>query len=260
VPREAPAPLPPLAPVRVTDGDVTAARVGGVQVLVRRWPGAELVTAALAIRGGVQNVDARTQGVELLGLRTATTGGTESLPKPAFARRLSQLGSSLEAGAGPDYSSLLAKGLRADFEATLSLLLDVFLHPALPDTEVALQRERLLQELKREEESPDDALQALSQRLMFAGTPYANRPQGTEASVAGLTAEDVRRHLAGLRTQGRLLLVVVGDVDAEAVFAQVAHGLAALPAGGAVPALPGPVHFAESRLLFQARALPTTYL
>ncbi len=239
---------------------MTAARVGGVQVLVRRWPGAELVATTLAIRGGVQNVDARTQGVELLGLRTAATGGTQSLPKEAFSRQLSQLGSTLEASAGPDYASLLAKCLRADFDATLTLLLDVFLHPALPDGEVALQRERLLQELKREEESPDDALQALSQRLLFAGTPYANRPQGTEASVAALTAEDVRRHLAGLRTQARLLVVVVGDVDPDAVFAQLAKGLAALPAGGVVPAVPGPVRFSESRLLVQARPLPTTYL
>lgn len=205
------------------------------------------MATTLAIQGGVQNVDGRTQGVELLGLRAATTGGTGRLSKEAFAERLSQLGSTLEAGAGPDYSSLQSKCLRADFEDTLALLLDVFLQPALPDAEVALQRERLLQELKREEENPDDALQALSQKLLFAGTPYANRPAGTEASVAALTADDVRRHLAALRAQNRLLLVVVGDVEPEAVFALVAQRLAGLPPAGRCRRCP-------RRCAFQKRA------
>ncbi len=244
----------------VRDADVTLARVGGVEVLVRRWPGAELVTTTLAIRGGVQNVDAATQGVELLGLRTATSGGTASLDKGAFARRLSQLGCSLTVTAGPDYSSLEAKSLRADFEGSLALLLDVFLHPALPERELELQRERLLQELKSEQEGPDDALQALSQALLFEGTVYANLPQGTAASVASLTAEAVQRHLLGLRAQNRLVLVVVGDVQPEEVLARLLPALSALPQGGPVPPLPAPLHFSQSRLREQRRALPTNYI
>ncbi len=244
----------------VRDADVTRALVAGVPVLVRRWPGAELVTTTLAIRGGVQNVDATSQGVELLGLRTATSGGTASLDKGAFSRRLAQLGCSLTASAGPDYSSLEAKSLRADFEATLALLLDVFLHPALPERELELQRERLLQELKSEEEGPDEALQALSQALLFEGTVYANLPQGTPASVAGLQAEAVRSHLAGLRAQNRLVVVVVGDVEPEEVFARLRPALSALPPGAPLPPLPALLHFSQPHLRQQRRALPTNYL
>jgi predicted Zn-dependent peptidase len=234
--------------------------VAGVQVLVRHWPGAELVTTTLAIRGGVQNVDARTQGVELLGLRTAASGGTASLDKDAFSKRLARLGCTLEASAGPDYSVLEAKSLRADFEGTLALLLDVFLHPGLSDSEVQLQRERLLQELKSEEENPDDALQTLSQQLLFSGTAYANRPQGTQASVQALTAQDVRGHLARLRTQDRLLVVVVGDVQAEEVLARLGLALSALPAGGALPPSPALLDFPQARLRQEVRPLPTTYV
>ncbi len=250
----------PAPPGLVTDGDVSLARLGGVDVLVRRWPGAELVTTTLAMRGGVQNVDARTQGVELLGLRTAASGGTESMDKAAFSKRLSKLGCTLEATAEPDYSALVAKSLRADFEATLALLLDVFLHPRLAASEVDLQRERLLLELRSEQENPDDALQALSEELLFTGTAYANRPQGTALSVQALSVEEVRSHLAALRAQNRLVVVVVGDVQVEEVLARLRPALALLPPGDALPPPPGLVHFNAPRLREQQRALPTTYL
>jgi zinc protease len=255
VPRPEAAPAAP-----VTDGDVTFGRVGQVEVLVRRWPGAELVATTLAVRGGVLNTDARTAGVELLGLRTAASGGPDSLSKDAFSRRLSQLGSTLEAAAAPDYSLLEGKSLRGDWEATLGLLLDVFLHPALAPAEVELQRGRLLQELKREQENPDDALQFLAERLLFQGTPYAVRAQGTDASVRGLSAAEVQSHLQTLRAQNRLLLVVVGDVQPEAVFALARKALLALPAGGPLPTPPPPVVFQEARLLTERRALPTNYI
>ncbi len=257
-PPSPPVPQGPEGPV--TDGDVTFGRVGQVEVLVRRWPGAELVASTLAMRGGVLNVDARTAGAELLGLRTAASGGPKSLSKDAYSRALSKLGGALEAGASPDFSALEAKSLRADWEATLRLLLDVFLHPALAGTELELQRARLLQELKREQESPDDALQFLSEQLLFSGTPYALRPQGTDASVRGLTAADVQAHLQALRAQNRLLLVVVGDVEPQAVFALARQALLSLPEGGPLPPKPAPLAFAESRLSAERRSLPTNYI
>jgi zinc protease len=244
----------------VTDGDVTWALLGKVKVLVRRWPGAELVSSTLAIRGGVQTLSARTAGVELLGLRCAASGGPERLTKDAFSRTLSKLGSTLEAGAAADYSSLEAKSLKADWAQSLSLLLEVFLHPALPQADLELQRGRLLQELKREQESPDDVLHFLAEQLVFQGTPYALRPQGTEASVRGLSREDVLRHLQGLRAQNRLLLVVVGDVEPEAVFALARKVLASLPEGEALPKPLPPLVFDKPRLVAEQRPLPTNYI
>ncbi len=256
----APPPAVTAGPAPITDGDVTVGDVGGLQVLVQRAPGAELVTAALAIRGGVQFLDAGTAGVELLGLRTAASGGTERLDKDAFSRRLTKLGSSLTANATPSYSLLQAKALLGAWEETFDLLAEVFLHPGLPDAELELQRQQQLQELKRELETPDGALQVLSNAILFGGTPYANRPVGTEESVTALTAEGVRSHLAQLRVQKRLLLVVVGDVQPEAIFARARAALGALPAGEALPLPPAALSFSQPRMEVESRTLPTNFI
>jgi zinc protease len=254
---------PPAAPVPagpVTEGDVTTATVGGIQVLVKRFPGAELVATTLALRGGVQNVDAKTAGVELLGLRTASTGGTERLDKDAFSRRLTQLGSTLDATAAPNYSLLESKALKSAWAETFDLLAEVFLRPALPATELQLQRQRQLQELKREQENPDGALGVLLQQLTFHGTAYANRPQGTEGSVQALSAEEVRAHLGRLRAQNRLLVVVVGDVEPAAVLESVRAAFGALPPGEPLPPPPGLLSFSQSHLEALARPLPTNFI
>jgi len=251
-------PAAPTGPV--TDGDVTAGDVAGIQVLVQRWPGADLVATVFALRGGVLDADARTAGAELLGLRTAASGGTETLDKDAYSRRLTKLGSSIDGDSAPNFSTLSAKALRSAWEPTFDLLVDVYLHPGLPASELDLQRQRQLQQLKREQENPDAALQVLGHKMLFAGTPYANRPVGTEESVKALTAEDVRARLARLRARNRLLVVVVGDVDPGAVLARVEKALAGLPAGGPLPPAPGPIAFTAPRLQVLERKLPTNFI
>jgi zinc protease len=242
------------------NADVVVANVGHIQVLVQRMPGAELVTTALAIRGGVQNLDAQTAGVELLGLRTAASGGTEKLDKDAFSRRLAKLGSTLEASAAPDYSTLQAKSLLGAWEESFDLLADVFLRPALPGTELELQRQQQLRELRQELETPAAALRLVRHVLLFSGTPYANRQVGTEDTVKEFSAEQVRSHLARLRTQSRLLVVVVGDVVPEAVLAKVQRALGGLPEGGAGPQPPAALSFTEPRMEAEERPLPTNYI
>src|SRR5208283_1427273 len=123
-----------------------------------------------------------------------------------------------------------------------------------------LQRQQQLQELKHELETPDGILQVLSYGILFAGTAYANRPVGTEDSVSALTAEDVRTHLAQMRVQKRLLLVVVGDVAPEAVLARAQRALGGLPTGGDVPPLPGALSFPKPRLEVESRTLPTNFI
>lgn len=99
-------PPPAADPATVTDGDVTVAYVNGLEILIKRIPGAELASGQLYIKGGVRNWSAADAGVEDLALATAASGGTEKLDKDAFTRRLAALGSSIGASSGNDYASV----------------------------------------------------------------------------------------------------------------------------------------------------------
>ena len=247
-------------PAPKVDGDVTEAWVNGMQVLVKRVPGAELFAANLTIRGGSRNWGKEDAGLEALALQVAANGGTKDLGKIPYARKLASMGSSIDASTGRDWSTLASKGLTRNFDSTFGLLADVFLQPAMPDAEVDLAKSQALIMLKREAEQPEGRLGILVNDTLYAGQPYANRPQGRVETMAGFSAAQLQSHLARLREGSRLLLVVVGDIDAAHVTAQAREAFGKLPKGSYVDtAYPRP-SFSAPRLITEKRDLPTNYL
>lgn len=244
----------------VVDGDVTEATINGVQVLVKRVPGAELVASHLYIRGGSRNWGKADAGIESLSLQVAASGGAGGLDKIAFNQKLAALGSTLGADTGKDWSSLQGKSLLRNFDASFALMADAFLRPALPATELELARTQAVIMLKREQEQPEGRLGILVNDTLYAGHPYANRPQGTVESVSALTGAQVQAHLAKLREGSRLLLVVVGDVDAAHVFELARAAFGGLPRGSHVDAAYPRPRFSQSHLVTEKRELPTNYL
>lgn len=251
---------PSADPPLVVDGDVTFAVVRGMQILVKRIPTAELVAGHLYIKGGVRNWTADNAGVEQLALSVSSTGGTESLGKDAFARKLATLGSGLGAGASNDYSGWTAKSLLENWDVTFDLLVDAFLRPALPASEIDLHRARQLSALRHEQESPDSRLSLALHHLLFKGHPYENRAIGTPESLAKLKREDLVKHLHKMRETRRLLLVVVGNVPAEHVIEQARGAFSQIPPGSYQEApLPRPT-FADPRVASTEVNLPTNYI
>jgi len=253
-------PASPLDPPPVSDGDVTVGSARGVRVIIKRIPGAELVSAQLNILGGVRNWGKDDAGIEQLALSVSASGGTESLDKDAFTRRLATLGSTVAAGAQSDFSEFAAKSLRENWDATFELMTDAFLHPALPASEVELQRQRQLSALRHEQEDPDGQLSLLAHQNFFKGHPYENRPIGTLETVSRLKPDQLRDHLGKLRATSRLLLVVVGDLEPQHVIDQTADRLGALPRGEYRQAPLPPVSFDRPNATIVPRKLPTNYI
>lgn len=259
-----PATLPsvPIAadPAPATEGDVTEIWFQGMRILVKRVPGAELAALHLYVQGGVRNWSQADAGVESLGFAVAVSGGTERLDKDAFTRRLTELGSTLNSVSNEEYSALAAKTLRAAFDPTFELLVDVFRHPALPRSEIELKRQLQLAGLKHELDDPDSKLALIRHAAIFRGHPYANRPVGSLASVAALTPETIKSHLATLRERSRLLLVVVGDVDPNHVLDLVRTGFGDLPRGSYAATAVPPWTVDKAAVQVTEQKLPTNYI
>jgi len=254
-PVSAPADLAP-----VTEGDVTVARVSGVDVLVKRIPGADFASLQLYIRGGARDWSAADAGIERLALATATSGGTEALDKDAFARRLAALGSEIGSESRPDFSAIRAKSLASKWDETFGLLADTFLHPALPAAELELERQRQLSSLRHEQDNPDALLGLRVQEAFYRGHPFANRTIGTAESVQKIDLDAIKAHLARIRETSRLLFVTAGDVDPAHVLEQVRASFGTLPRG-AYQGAPFPaVAFDRPSLTVSEKKLATNYI
>jgi zinc protease len=268
-PAPAPPPSPPPVatapavaadPAPVTDGDVTVAFSRGMEILVKRTPGAEFVAGQLFIRGGTRDWTADNAGIENIALSVATSGGTTALAKDVYSQKLAALGATIYGSAGRDHSTVATKVPLKSWDQLFPIFVDTFLTPALPQSEFDVVKQRALTNRRHETEDGDGRLWLLAQRAVFAGHPYANRPEGTLETITPLKATDLAPQLQKLRDTNRLVLIVVGDVDPAHIIDQAKTAFAGVPRGSYVDTPIPPLHFPAAHVTGDPFKLPTNYI
>jgi predicted Zn-dependent peptidase len=238
---------------------VTEFEINGLKVLVKRRAGSQTVAAGLFIRGGVGNISASNAGVEAFMLNVASEASA-NFPRDRMRKETARMGTVIGEGVNYDYSSLSMAATRANFDRSWEIFADVALHPSFTKEDVALVQSRILAGLQGEADDPDGYLQRLQERVAYVGHPYLNRPEGTAENVGRLTAEDLRAYHQKIMQTSRLLLVIVGDLDAAQLKSRIAASFGKLPRGDYKPQAPPPLSFTSSTVEVTSRTLPTNYI
>ncbi len=251
------------AGARVEVGDalrqVTEFTVNGLKVLVKRREGSQTVAAALYFKGGARNVDADTAGIESLMLDMATES-TASFPRERLRRELARTGTMLSGGVNPDYSGLTLGSTRQHFDQAWEIFTDAALHPSFAADDFERIKQQEVVALSDDEDTPDSYLELLASRQIYAGHPYRNSPHGTVESMQRLTLDDLKRFHQQLLQTSRMLLVVVGDIDAKVLQAKIADSFGKLPQGNYQDPPVPPLSFPAPTVTVTARDLPTNYV
>jgi zinc protease len=238
---------------------VTEFEINGLKVLVKRREGSQTVATGLFIRGGVENISSSNAGVEAFMLNVASEASA-NFPRDRMRKETARMGTVIGESANYDYSVLSMAATRSNFDRSWEIFTDVALRPSFTKEDVALVRARILAGLQGEADEPDGYLQRLQDRVAYVGHPYLNRPEGTAENVSRLTAEDLRAYHQKIMETSRLLLVIVGDLDAAQLKPRIAAAFGKLPRGDYKPQPPPALSFASSTVDVTSRDLPTNYI
>ena len=238
---------------------VSEFEVNGLKVLVKRREGSQSIVAGLFLRGGSRNVTAENAGIEALMLDAATEAST-NYPRQRMRTELARMGTSISYGINYDYSALTMGTTRVNFDRSWDIFTDVALRPAFAKDDVERVRNRLVISLSDDTDVPDSYLQVLQSRVAYAGHPYLNNPQGTAETIGRLTADDLRRYHREMMQTSRLLLVVVGDLDARQLRQRIETTFGKLPRGDYRPQALPQLSFAAPTVEVVARGLKTNYV
>lgn len=238
---------------------VTEFTVNGLKVLVKQRPASQTVAAGLFIRGGARNVTTANAGIEALTLDLATEAST-NFPRELLRRELARTASGVSYAVNYDYSVLSLGTTRQHFDRAWEIFVDAALRPSLTPEDFNLVKQRRLSSLGDDLDSPDSTLAILGAGVAYAGHPYQNDPRGTVASMGRLTLDDVRRYHQQLLQTSRLLLVVVGDLDAGELQKKVTAAFSRLPVGSYQAAPLPSLTFATPTLAVTTRDIPTNYV
>lgn len=238
---------------------VTEFDVNGLKVLVKRRASAPTVAAGLFIRGGARNITAANAGIESFMLDVAAEA-SKKYPRETVRRELSRTGGSIGAGSNNDYSVFSLASTKDNFDLTWDMFTDLFLNPTFAPEDVERIRESTLTGLREQESNADNYLQILQDRVLYADHPYSREVGGTIETIGSLTAKDLRDYHRKILQTSRLLLVVVGDVDAAGLKKKIETTLGKLPRGEYKEEAYPPLDFSKSTLDVAPRSLPTNYI
>jgi zinc protease len=175
-------------------------------------------------------------------------------------QQTARLGSSISIEANDDWSAIGLRSIRSTFDSTWAIFADRVVAPTLAPTDVGLVRELLLTGARERRTSPDDAASELADSLLFLGHPYSVPTTGTPASLAAITAAQLKQYHAQQFVTSRMLLVVVGNVERPQIERLVRSTLATLPKGSYKWTPPPALPIGTRALALDNRALPTNYL
>jgi len=238
---------------------VSEFEINGLKVLVKRREGSQTVAAGLFIRGGVGNITSTNAGVESFMLNVASEASS-SFPRERMRKELSRMGTVVSGSSSYDYSVLSLASTRASFDRSWEIFTDVALRPSFTKEDVALVQARIVASLRDDADQPDTYLQRLQEQVAYVGHPYLNRPEGTAEIISRLTAEDLRAYHQRIMQTSRLLLVVVGDLDAAQLKARITTSFGKLPRGNYKPKATPQLAFNASTVAVTTRELPTNYI
>ena len=176
--------------------------------------------------------------------------GTTRYPSSyALNFAIEDLGGTLYAETGRDYSMFQVALEAAQVEPGLALFGEIFANPGFADIE--LERKLILEEINEDYDEKGVEINGydIARALVFGEHPLSQRIIGPRANVMGFTIDDVRRHFDRNYCARNMLLCVAGPVHTREVVDDAQKHLGELPAGELVATVSP--SFAQSAPLYK---------
>jgi zinc protease len=211
-----PEPGAPLEPVTPQISERTLAN--GVRVLVAPTGGLPLISARLSFDAGTADDPQGRAG--LAGLTASMINqGTSRLSAPEIATQIEQLGASIGAGAGVDFTNVYANAPADVFGQTLTLMAELVRDPAFAAEELERQQSQAMDGLRVALSEPGSIASQSVGRVIYGAAPYGAPGSGTLTTVPAITRDDLAAfHTANWRPS-TATLVFSGDITPEAAWA-----------------------------------------
>ena len=194
----------------------------GMRVLVA--PNRETPTTAIRLR---VNAGQRDEPLDKLGLAAMTAGmlneATMRSTNEELSNRLQKLGSSIAFTASNDATIATVQSLSKHLDETLAILAEKLLEPKFDAADFVRRQAQTVQNIETSKKQAATVAQVVSGLLLFGKeNPMAYFDVGTSASAQGLTLADVRGFYDARFTPANAGMVVVSDLDKDAVMNKLA--------------------------------------
>jgi len=224
----------------------------GVRIISERLEHLRSVSLGIWINIGSRDEMSSENGVSHF-IEHMSFKGTRNRSGIQIAKDLDAIGGMSNAFTGKETTCFHGRVLAKHFGLLAEILSDIFLNPTFNPIDMEREREVIFQEINMTEDSPDENLHMLFNRLFWAEHPIGRSILGTGETVSAISKEVALNYIRKSYTPENILIVAAGDVDHqemvsyfEPVF-ESAPGESGLSSARSVPLSNGglSVHFRE---------------
>jgi len=203
----------------------------GTRILSERIDSVRSVATGLWFRSGSAHEPPELGGISHL-LEHMVFKGTERRSARELALEIEGLGGSLDAYTAHEHTSFMARVPDTELETALDVLSDLSFAPRLSADDLALEKQVVLEEIARAEETPDDLVFELHGEFLFGGHPYGSSILGRRDTVDAVDAVALRRLHSSNYCPAALVVAAAGRVEHEELVALVERQLPDEPGHG----------------------------
>ena len=228
---------------------------GGVEAWLVEAHAIPILSVKIAFRGGAAlDPDGRE------GLANMVSGlldeGAGALDSQAFQERLEDHAIHLGFSARLDTFTASLKTLSENTDTAFEMLRLALTEPRFDPEPVERVRRQIEVGLKRLAEDPDDIARRTWFEAAFPGHPYGRPVEGTPASLARISIDDLGAFARANLARDRLFIGVAGDITPERLGPLLDATFGGLPQAGADRALAEAEPAAPGRLIVVERDIP----
>jgi zinc protease len=222
----------------------------GLQVVVVERHTLPLITLRLVVKSGAECDPPNLPGTAAL-VNGLLSEGTDRRTSREIAEAIDSAGGVVDNDVDWDSSYMSLSVLTDRTDQAFDLVSDMIAHPAFQPAEIERQRKQILSGLEVSQDDPAYVADTALQNLIFSGTAYGHPEDGTLASAARITAEDIRAFHQRYYQPSNSILAVVGDITTQDAMALASRYFTGWANGGQPPAaLTGaPTPYRERRVV-----------
>jgi zinc protease len=209
----------------------------GLKLLIIERHELPIATFDLIVKSGETSTP---RGKEGLGSLAASLldEGTKTRDSLQIAGEQAEIGASVVTAGELESTTVSLTTLTRHLERGLDLYADIILHPSFPEKELNRIRIQRLAAIKARSDDAEQTAEAIFPQLIYGlDHPYGRPVSGTVTSVKSISQHDVVAFYEQIMVPGNAALVIVGDVQPDAITTAIETRLRAWPAAP-VPAAP----------------------
>lgn len=190
----------------------------GLKILVQEDHRAPVVVSQVWYRAGaLDEVNGKTGVAHVL--EHMMFKGTKKVPAGQFSRKIAAAGGKENAFTGMDYTSYFQQLEKSKLPLSFELEADRMANLNITDEEFAKEIKVVMEERRwRTEDKPQSKVNEQLQAMVYRAHPYGRPIVGFMDDLENMTADDAREWYRNWYAPNNATVVVVGDVDAQAVY------------------------------------------